>query len=430
MAKPATVLRNRQSAAPSSAAVTASPGGGKTPEQLIRAANKWRDFYNPLRSMTIAKVIRLIEQGQYGDNAELQLLNEKVERRYPVLKGLKSRIQSAVGKIAKTWDVKVMTELPEGATEAMAEAQQKFLKQRYSLIKNLRQAVRFLTLAEFRGYAILQKRRCAGGPNDGAVEELYWLPQDQFARDGKYGDWYWNEKSMFGATGSTLGESNRLGNAEMPLEDFIIRESESPLFEITLVAFINWLMGRKDWAAFTEIFGLPNGVAIMPPNIPAGQEDNYRHAAEKIAEGISGALPNGADIKFPTAGVRNNGPFKEFCDANDEDVVLAGTGGKLAMLTAPTGIGKGPTDEHSDAFDEIAEELAEDISELFQKQFDASELAAEFPNQPVCVYFPLNQPASERTRTPRSVPANEQQVKIRLIGFERFRSGFQSNDAG
>ncbi len=380
----------------SSAKVTTrqSPGNGKTPEQLVRAANIWRDFYNALRGMTLAKVVRLIEQGQYGDNAELQLLNDKVERRYPVLKGLKARTQSAVGKISKTWDVKVMTTLPEGATEAMALKQQQFLKQRYNLIKNLRQAVRFLTLSDFRGYAILQKRRFEGGRNDGAVCELYWLPQDQFARDGKYGDWFWNEKSMFGATGSTLGEVNRLGGDGMPLNDFIIRESESPLYEISLVAFINWLMGRKDWAAFTEIFGLPNGVAIMPQNIPTGEEERYRIAAEKIAEGVSGALPFGSDIKFPTSGVRNNGPFKEFCDANDEDVVLAGTGGKLSMLTAATGIGKGPTDEHADAFDEIAVEVTEDISEVFQRQFDAIELAAEFPNEPVCVYFQIA-PADE-----------------------------------
>lgn len=387
--KTAATIRNRQSAPDKTAAVTASPGNGKTPEQLVRAANKWRDYYNALRGMTIARVVRLIEQGQYGDNAELQLLCEKVERRYPVLKGLKARTQSAVGKIAKTWDVKVMTQLPEGGTDAMATAQQTFLKQRYNLVKNLREAVRFLTLADLRGYAILEKRRYEGGSNDGAVCELYWLPQDQFGRDGKFGDWFWNEKSQFGATGSTLGEANRLGGENHPLGDFILRESQSPLFEIYLVAFINWLMGRKDWAAFTEIFGLPNAVVIMPPNIPTGQEAEYRLAAEKVAEGISGAVPAGGDVKFPTSGVRNNGPFKEFCDANDEDVVLAGTGGKLAMLTAATGIGKGPTDEHADAFDEIAVELAEDISEVFQRQFDALELAAEFPGQPMCVYFEI-----------------------------------------
>jgi phage gp29-like protein len=392
MAKPVKVIRNRQSVASASTAdkaVSQTPGGGKSVEQLIRAANKWRDFYNVLRGLTVARVVLLIERAQYGDTAELQLLMDKTERRYPVCKALKSRRQSALGKLSKEWDVKILEQLPDGATPAMAAAQQKFLKNRYNLVTNLRQTIRFLMLAEFRGYSVLQKRRYDGGAFDGAVSEFYWLPQDQIARDGKYGDFFYNEKSMFGATGSTLGEINRIGGAQLPRTDFLIREVESPLFEIILFAFINWLMARKDNAAFVEIFGLPNAFVIMPPNIPTGQEEKYKYAAEKIAEGVSGAVPAGGDVKFPTASVRNNGPFKEFCDAQDEDVVLAGTGGKLTMLTGPVGLGGGQSKVHQDSFAEIAVEDGEDISEIFQRDFDRVELAEAFPGQPVCVYFTI-----------------------------------------
>lgn len=368
-------------------AVPTTPGSGKSVQELVRAANKWRDFYYVLRGMTQQRVIDLIDRAQHGDYAELQLLLEKSERRYPVCKALKSRRQSALGKLAKDWDVKILETLPPGATQQMAEKQQAHLKGRYNLIKNLRQTIRFLMLAEFRGYSILQKRHYKRGPNDGAVSEFYWLPQDQFARDGKYGDWYWNEKSQFGANAQTLGEKNRIGSDDLPREDFLIREVDTPLFEIILFAFLNWLMGRKDWSAFVEIFGLPNGVAIMPPNIPNGEQDKYRIAAEKVAEGVSGALPNGSDMKFPTAGVRNNGPFKEFCDASDEDVVFAGTGGKLTMMTGPEGLGGGQSKVHQDSFNEIAVEDGEDISEVFQRDFDAVELGEAFPGQPVCVYF-------------------------------------------
>lgn len=367
-------------------------GGGKSAAQLVRSANRWRDNYNAIRNLTIARVIALIEAAERGDFAELQLVMRKIERRHPVLKGLKTRRLAALEKL--DWDVKIMEPLPAGTTEAQAEKQRQFLRSRYDLIANLTDAFGFLASAEFRGYAILQKHRCEGGANDGAVCELHWLPQDQFSRAGQFGDFFYNRDSRFGISGdacaATLGEANRIGGAELPRTDFVLREVDAPLYEIALIAFVNWAMGRKDYAAFVEIFGLPNSVVVMPANIPSGQEDEYRDAAEKVADGVSGALPNGSDVKFPTASVRGDAPFKEYCDAQDADVVLAGTGGRLAMLTADKGgLGDGPAAEHSDAFDEIAQADARKINAVLQRDFDQVELAAEFPGQPVLVYLEL-----------------------------------------
>lgn len=370
-----------------------SAGGGKSTAELVRQSNRWRDNYNPFRGLVIGRVIGILEAADRGDCAELQLVMRKVERRHPALKGLKARRLAALEKL--DWEIKVVDELPEGSTRAEAEAQQKFLRSRYELISNLTEAIGFLVTAEFRGYAILQKHRFNdGGKFDGAVREFHWLPQDQFSRNGQFGDFYYNQNSNFGigldACATILGEANRIGGVQLPREDFVIREVDAPLYEIALIAFVNWAMGRKDWAAFTEIFGLPNGVAIMPANIPPGMEDEYRVAAERVADGVSGALPNGSDIKFPTSGVRGEAPFKSFCDAQDADVVLAGTGGRLAMLTADKGgLGSGPALEHAAAFDEIAQADARRINAVLQNDFDRLELAAEFPGQPALAYFEL-----------------------------------------
>ena len=152
---------------------------------------------------------------------------------------------------------------------------------------------------------------------------------------------------------------------------------------------VNWLMARKDYSAFVEIFGLPNSVVIMPPNIPVGKEADYQVSAEKVAQGISGALPSGSDVKFPGTGTRGEDPFTKFCGAQETDVVLAGTGGQLTMLSQPTGIGKGASEEHDGAWQTIARNKARRVNETLQRDFDAPELAAEFPGQPVCVYFEL-----------------------------------------
>lgn len=370
-----------------------NPGGGKSAMQLIRAANQWRDNYNPLRALSIARVVAILEASERGDFSELQLTMRKLERRYPVLKGLKARVLAALEKL--DWDIKVPDVLPSEVTEEMATKQKEFLRSRYDLVENLTDAIGFLATADFRGYAILQKHRCNdGGPNDGAVHELHWLPQDQFCRDGQFGDFFYNQESRFGIGGhgciASLGEANRIGSAELPREEFVIRETDAPLYEIALIAFVNWAMGRKDFAAFVEIFGLPKGVVIMPANIPTGKESEYQAAAEKVSDGIAGALPATSDIKFPTAGLSTNAPFKEYCDVQDSDVVLAGTGGRLAMLTADKGgLGDGPSKEHADAFDDIAQAIARRINQTFQCDFDKHELAAEFPSQPAIAYFEL-----------------------------------------
>jgi phage gp29-like protein len=368
-----------------------APGRGLAAEELVRRSNFWRDNYNPLRGLTIARLLALFEQAERGAFAEIQLTLRKAEKRFPVLKGFMEKLLSSVEELDGR--VRVKAQLPAGATPAMAERQRKFLQARYDLLRNFKASIAQLVLADVRGYAVLQKHRCPDGVNAGAVEELYWLEPWCWSRDGFYGDFYYNENSQLGVglgnCQAILGEDCRLGSEALPRGDFVVREGESPLYEIALIAFVNWLMGRRDYAAFVEIFGLPNAAVIMPPNIPAGKELDYQAAAESVARGVSGALPHGADVKFPSALVRGESPFGSFCDAQERDVVLAGTAGHLTMLALPTGIGKGASEEHDDAWQKIALAKAMRINEALQRDFDGPELAAEFPSEPVCVQFAL-----------------------------------------
>jgi phage gp29-like protein len=378
-------------------AQVSTPGGGLTSEELVRRSNYWRDNYNPLRGLTVARLVALLEAAERGAFAEIQLVLRKAEKRFPVLKGFIEKLLSSVEELDGM--VRVKEQLPLGATPEMAERQRRFLQSRYDLLKNFKTSIAQIALADVRGYAVLQKHRYQDGVNDGAVEELYWIEPWCWARDGFYGDFYYNENSWFGvglgSCAATLGEANRLGGAAMPRGDFVVRESESPLYEIALMALVNWLMARKNYVAFVEIFGLPSSVVIMPPNMAPGKELEYQTAAERVAQGVSGALPNGTDVKFPTTTVRGESPYDKFCEAQERDVVLAGTGGHLTMLALPTGIGKGASEEHDDAWQHIAVNKARRINETLQRDFDAPELAAEFPGEPVCVHFALEVKDSE-----------------------------------
>lgn len=403
MPKPGTLKVKPSRTQPSTAAV-ASPatlsvanayvafGQGKSDAQMVRKSNLWRDSYNPMRGLVMARLIVMFEESERGAYAELQLLLRKAEKRYPILKGFIERLLSSIEEL--DWDVKVLKTLPPGATPEMAEKQRAFLRARYDAINNLNDAIGQITLADIRGYTVLQKHRYTEGPNDGMVKELYWLEPWTWSRDGYYGDFYYNEISRFGvglgSCAGTLGESNRIGSENLPREEFVIREVESPLYEIALIAFLNWLMGRKDWAAFVEIFGLAKGVVIMPPNIAIGKEQDYQDAAEKVSDGVSGALPSGSDIRFPTSAVRDESPFEKFCNAQNEDVVMAATSGLLSMLTSGGGgLNKGPADQHHDVWEKIAKMKGKRVNETLRQDFDAIELAAEFPNEPICAQFTL-----------------------------------------
>ncbi len=359
------------------------------PGQIVTAANRWRENYNPLRALTIRRVVELLELGQRGDTAYLQWTYRNVERRYPTLSGLISRCEAPL--LSFDWEIKIKERLPAGGEttkenpfKAMAERQKATLTEAYDNIDNFKAAIQHLHLAEFRGYAHLQKWR----DESGDVYHLEPLHQWCVCRDGLEGNWFWNPDSR--STSQPLlflGKDFCIGGDALPIEDFIIRECPRPIDEIGIVNTVRANLCEKDWDGFIEIYAIPGGVVVMPSNVPQGKEAEYETSAKQIAEGGSGALPAGASYT-PNDGPRGVDPFTPRLRHLDEQLVLAGTGGKLTML-AESGSGTLAGGAHEDAFEEIAIGRAQKICEQFQRDFDAEVLARKHPAEPVLVYFQI-----------------------------------------
>ncbi len=370
----------------------------------VKQVNQWREQFNPLVGLVMARARTLLEQGQRGDYADLQWTYKFVEERYPTLFALVERRLSSLVEL--DWEVKAMPEesLPEGATPAMAEAQAHYLRQSYQRIDNLKDAIEHLGMATFRGYAHLQKHDCDG---DGQIDHLEPLDQWNFVKAGLNGNWFWNPDAI--QTGwralpkeNEIKESPEPGESEaeadvpaaasttpgIDRDSFVIREVKRPVNPIALQAFIRYALATKDWSGFVEIFGIPGGVVIGPPNVPSDKEGEYQSSGEKIAEGGTGYLPNGSDFKYNDS-PRGVNPFRDFLRAQSEDVVLAGTGGLLTMLTE-SGSGTLAGNAHQDTFDKIAGAEAGKVSEVFQRDFDKELIEAKFPGQPVLAYFTLS----------------------------------------
>jgi phage gp29-like protein len=351
------------------------------PGQIVTAANRWRENYNPLRGLTMRRAVELFELGQRGDTAYLQWTYRFIERRNPTLSGLISRCEAPFASF--DWSINVKSILPPGGTKAMAERQKQSLTDAYDSIDNLREALLHLHLADFRGYSHLQKHRNA----DGEVYHLEPLHQWCVCRDGLEGNWFWNPDSRStSAPLQFLGKGFCLGGENLPLDDFIIREVARPINEIGLIDTVRRGLCEKDWDGFIEVYGIPGGVVIMPQEMPQGKEGEYEWTAKNIAEGASGALPHGSEYQA-NAGPRGVDPFTPRIAHLDEALVLAGTGGKLAVLTEKSGNLRGNSRVHDKSFGEIANGRAKSCAECFIRQFDGEILTREHPGEPPLVYF-------------------------------------------
>lgn len=354
----------------------------------ITRANVWRDSYNPLKGLTMRKVVRLLEDGERGAYADLTWTYRFIEKRDATLRGGK---RSLIGGLTeKPWKIAGVpdNELPEGATPKMRDDQVKRLRQAYDAIDNLREAKEHIAGAEFRGFAHLEKHYAVGGKNDGEVFHLEPVEQWYMCRDGLNGAWMYNEGARAGVTtGQPIDPAN-----------FIIREVEDPIDEIALIAFVRKNLSQKDWDGFIETFGIPPIFFIMPPNVPSGKEAEYQDNVEQVASDGRGALPNGADVKTVDAGIKGEAPFEKHLNYQDQQTVMAITSGLLTML-AQSGSGTLAGGAHSDTFDRVVRALCKRVSETFQQQFDKPLLEAEFDGQPILAYFEIGAEAETDSST-------------------------------
>jgi len=274
------------------------------------------------------------------------------------------------------WCVKVMETLPTGVSDAQAKAQIDALKQRYEQIENLKQAAAASAMADFYGFAHLEKHYNAQGD----VERLQPVPQWHWIRDGLYGAWRYN------------ASARPWSKDAVPVEpaDFIVREVDDPWIEIALINGLRINQNDRDWDGFAARYGIPSTFFIAPPGATEEKLDEFQEVAEDLAADGAGTLPNGADVKTHESAAKGE-VFDLKAKHHQSAIVLAATGGLLTML-AQSGSGTLAGGAHSDTWRDLVAGIASEVSECFQEQLDKVWLAELFPGQPVAAYFELEFP--------------------------------------
>ena len=349
----------------------------KNTQQLVAQTNCWRDAYNPLRSLTIARAISLLEAGQRGEYADLQWTYEFIEQTDPDLLTLVERRTAALCELPDNY--KQVAEDVEGYDKSLAEDQVAKLRAAYRRIDNLYEAIEHFEMAAFRGFAHVQPHL----HDNGDIAHLEPLDQWNFARDGRKGDWVWNPEAKSVGAKSLPGEDN-IANFNPAL---MIYEVRRPIDRIGLIKFVRMNLSEKDWDAYVEIYGIPSWIIVGPENVPDDKEAEYRDAAEDVAAGGSGYLPHGSDAKAADT-PRGSQPFEVRLEWLTKKLVLAGTGGLLTMLTQ-SGSGTLAGGAHMEVFKQIARSRANKISAFMRRTADRYILERAFPGRPVLAYFDL-----------------------------------------
>ncbi|HZM01562.1 MAG TPA: DUF935 family protein, partial [Candidatus Saccharimonadales bacterium] len=389
--KPALVTR------PSSLAYGLNQGA------VVSVQNHWREFYNPLRALDLPRAIALYDFARRGLNAELQNVYREMEGLYPTLMALIERRTSPLLELEIEIKTTPIDQRPaqRGVSQTLADDQAAVLRDAYESIDNLYEAIEWLEMGAFRGYAHLEKIYANPGTSDWTVRHLEPVEQWHWTRSSMYAEWEY----VAAATQTNMG-------VPINYEQFLIHEARRPLDRVALILWIRANLCEKDWDAFIEIYGVPHWIVFMPPNVPKEKESEYLTAARSIMQGGTGALPHGSEAKAADS-PRDTNPFRPRLDWLQEQLVLAGTGGLLSMLALPTGLGHGASAAHDDAFKKISKKEARKVSEVFNAQFDAPLLARQFPGQPPLAYFTLA--ANQETNVGDFV---DQTLKLAQAGYQ------------
>ena len=336
--------------------------------------NRWREFYNPLRGLSLPKVLSMLEAGERGQFADLEWFYYYMERSDPMIFSIIQRRRAAL--MDSDWDIRVVSGArmrgarARGFDPALAEEQAAFLSEVYDGIENFRDSLAFLFSGFFRGHAHVEKHFGDNGEilRLEPVEQWFWV------RDGMYGAWEYNENAV----------SGRFRGIPIERENFVIFESVA-LNRMLAGLYLARSLNLKDWASYLEVFGIPSAFLVGPPNASEAKEKEYQAIAESLISDGRGYLPNGSDIKYVTGG-GGKPPFRDHIEYIDRLITMVGTGGLLTMLTE-SGSGTLAGSAHRDTFLQIARGDAVALSEVYQREIDLPMLAQAFPGYPALAYF-------------------------------------------
>ena len=366
-----------------------------------REAAAWIEGSNPLRGMTVSRAQGLFDASRQGDTVHLQWLYNEIESVDPTLLVCAERRSGAM--VTPDWKItKRKASRVRGYDEGLAAEQAVMLEAEYGRadMANLTTALEHLSLGFFRGFSHISPLYTYDGMGLAGFDILDgW----NFKRNIATGQWLWDPAGM------AYSGINDL--AVIPYDELCSVVRSRHIDYPALAIFLRVAVGEKLWGQFMERYGIPPVTIIMPPNIPDDKVALYLAAAEKVAQGGTGALPNGSEASYATE-ARGTDPFTSYLDHQQKLVVLMATGGLATSLEAISGLNSNVGAAHESTWREVWRRDAVVIADSLNISPTRTLLNRNFPGQAHLAYFEFD---TEPARGPASI--FEDATKARTSGF-------------
>lgn len=358
--------------------------------------------FNPLRGLNAKDVENILDFAETGCISRLEMIYRQLEKASVDVSTIITRRQAAL--IGCDWEIRKR----ENATKdeklsKLADEQVAMLNENFARAEDtgtLIEAIKCLGTAIFRGIAVVEPVF-----SDRGLERFVTYDPWNFAINPVNQDVYWNPKAI----------------DEINFEDkfkkvtgtrCIVSLEETPVDGLALPVYIRANFGEESWARLIARRGLPACYIIAPP-LAGEKVTQFTNAARKVAEGGSGALPNGSQVITEKMDANNSQAFDLFLAHQQKQIILAGTGGILGSLAEATGLGSGVADAHENTWREIVKMDAMKISNLINRKVAHLLLDAYFPGQPKLAYFTMD------SSTPKSATeVLDCAVKATQAGYE------------
>lgn len=340
---------------------------------LLRPHRIWRDDHQPLRELTLARILSMEDASDRGQPSDLQWLWHHMERIDVTVAAATARRLA----FAETLDYQIRITSGPGVDTTLAAEQQSFLQYAYNKIENMKEATRHLATAIFRGFAIAEKLR---DPSTDTIRKLDVIPAWYWVKNRDTGRWAFNPMSYSEYRGDPVDQSR------------LVVASSQPLYRPIARQFYSKALCTADWDTALEVGANPNIFFVAPPGQDTDEKMlEFQQIASQLASNGRGALQNGADIKVVDTAGSGRLPYLERMKYCDEQIVMTATGGLLTMLTQ-SGSGTLAGGAHSDTLLALSQSDSGMLSEVFQRHVDADLLSRYFPNQPALAYFQFELP--------------------------------------
>jgi phage gp29-like protein len=166
-----------------------------------RVQQNWRDHYNPLRGLTLQRILSMEEAAERGDQSDVQWFWDHMHQTDVTVA---SAVEKRLGYIRSLdWEIRTI----ETADPWLAHEQEQVLRYAYDRIENLTEAASNLAYANFTGFTMLEKIRTGYSK---LIKRLEYIPPWYWNHDPKTDRWLFNPDARPGRNRGEIADRTRL----------------------------------------------------------------------------------------------------------------------------------------------------------------------------------------------------------------------------